>query len=33
MTKAEKITIVYLLFAGGWLLGRFTEAVVLGNIF
>jgi hypothetical protein len=32
MTKIEKATIVFLVLALGWFLGRFTEAVALGNI-
>ena len=32
MTKTEKAVIVFLILALGWLLGRFTEAVALGNL-
>ena len=32
MTNLEKAVIVYLILVLGWFLGRFTEAVALGNI-
>jgi len=32
MTKLEKAVIVFLILALGWFLGRFTEAIALGNI-
>jgi len=32
MTNLEKAVIVFLILGFGWLLGRFTEAVALGNI-
>jgi len=31
MTKLEKAVIVFLILSFGWLLGRFTEAIALGN--
>jgi len=32
MTKAEKTTVAFLLLSFGWILGRFTEAMAVGNI-
>jgi hypothetical protein len=32
MTKLEKATIIFLILALGWFLGRLTEAIAVGNI-
>ena len=31
--KIETATIIFLTLTIGWIVGRFTEAVVLGNLF
>ena len=32
MTKIEKAVIVFLILSFGWILGRFTEAIAVGNL-